>query len=113
VHRQRRCTIVLPDLGEVFVIRVSRVWRGAIAFALVIVAVAPAGAAAFSPGSAGAGDPFFPLAGNGGYDVGNYALDFDYNPQNNALDAVATVSATATQDLSSFHLDFRGSTSAA
>lgn len=94
-------------------IRVSRVWRGAIAFALVIVAVAPAGAAAFSPGSAGAGDPFFPLAGNGGYDVGNYALDFDYNPQNNALDAVATVSATATQDLSSFHLDFRGSTSAA
>jgi hypothetical protein len=66
------------------VIRISRVWRGAIALALVIVAAVPAGAAAFSPGSAGAGDPFFPLAGNGGYDVGNYALDFDYNPQNNA-----------------------------
>jgi hypothetical protein len=90
------------------VIRISRVWRGAIALALVIVAAVPAGAAAFSPGSAGAGDPFFPLAGNGGYDVANYTLDFDYNPQNNALDAVATVSATATQDLSSFHLDFRG-----
>jgi len=92
------------------VIRISRASRGAIALALalVIVAAAPAGAAAFSPGSAGGGDPFFPLAGNGGYDVGNYTLDFDYNPQNNALDAVATVSATATQDLSSFDLDFRG-----
>jgi hypothetical protein len=94
--------------GEVLVIRISRVWRAAIALALVIVAAVPAGAAAFSPGSAGAGDPFFPLAGNGGYDVANYTLDFDYNPQNNALDAVATVSATATQDLSSFHLDFPG-----
>ncbi|MFL5856704.1 MAG: M1 family metallopeptidase [Solirubrobacteraceae bacterium] len=94
--------------GEVLVIRISHVWRAAIALALVIVAAVPAGAAAFSPGSAGGGDPFFPLAGNGGYDVGNYTLDFDYNPQNNALDAVATVSATATQDLSSFHLDFRG-----
>ena len=93
---------------EVLVIRISRVSRGAIALALVIVAAAPAVAAAFSPGSAGAGDPFFPLAGNGGYDVGNYTLDFDYNPKNNALDATATVSATATQDLSSFDLDFRG-----
>ena len=91
-------------------IRISRASRGAIvlALALIIAAGAPATAAAFSPGSAGGGDPFFPLAGNGGYDVGNYTLDFDYNPQNNALDAVATVSATATQDLSSFDLDFRG-----
>ena len=89
-------------------IRISRVSRGAIALALVMIAAAPAGAVAFSPGSTGAGDPFFPLAGNGGYDVGDYALDFDYNPQNNALDATATVSATATQDLSSFDLDFRG-----
>ena len=87
---------------------IRTVWRPAIALALVVVAAVPAVAAAFSPGSAGAGDPFFPLAGNGGYDVGNYTLDFDYNPQNNALDAAATVSATATQDLSSFHLDFRG-----
>src|SRR5512133_715218 len=86
----------------------NRAGLGALALALVIGAAAPVGAAAFSPGSAGAGDPFFPLAGNGGYDVGNYALDFDYNPQNNALDAVATLSATATQDLSSFDLDFRG-----
>jgi hypothetical protein len=104
-----------PIWGELAVIRINRASRGAIvlALALVIVAAAPAGAAAFSPGSAGAGDPFFPLAGNGGYDVGNYALDFDYNPQNNALDAVATLSATATQDLSSLTSTSGDSTSAA
>ena len=72
-----------------------------------MIAAAPAGAVAFSPGSTGAGDPFFPLAGNGGYDVGHYSLDFDYNPQNNALDGHAAVIATATQNLSSFDLDLR------
>jgi aminopeptidase N len=76
--------------------------------ALVIGAAAPTGAAAYSPGSAGAGDPFFPLAGNGGYDVRNYSLNLDYEPGNNSLDATVTVSARATQDLSRFDLDFRG-----
>ena len=49
---------------------------GAIVLAVVVLAVAaPAGAAdGFTPGSPGLGDPFFPLAGNGGYDVTNYAL---------------------------------------
>src|SRR5215208_2266482 len=75
---------------------------------LVIGAAAPAGAAVYSPGSAGAGDPFFPLAGNGGYDVRNYSLNLDYEPGNNSLDATVTVSARATQDLSRFDLDFRG-----
>ena len=32
-----------------------------------------AAAADFTPGSSGLGDPFFPNAGNGGYDVANYA----------------------------------------
>jgi aminopeptidase N len=76
--------------------------------ALLAVAVSAAPAAAFTPGSAGAGDPFFPLAGNGGYDVRNYSLRLDYEPQNNALDARAVISARATQDLSRFDLDLRG-----
>jgi hypothetical protein len=29
-------------------------------------------AGSFAPGSDGLGDPMFPLAGNGGYDVSNY-----------------------------------------
>jgi aminopeptidase N len=74
----------------------------------LLAAAAPAGAATFTPGAPGAGDPFFPLAGNGGYDVGNYSLRLDFEPQNNALDARAVISARATQDLSRFDLDLRG-----
>jgi aminopeptidase N len=54
------------------------------------------------------GDPFFPNAGNGGYDVGHYSLDLDYKPDRRKLSATARVSATATQELSSFDLDYRG-----
>jgi len=74
----------------------------------LLAAAAPAGAATFTPGAPGAGDPFFPLAGNGGYDVGNYSLRLDFEPRNNALDARAVISAQATQDLSRFDLDLRG-----
>ena len=60
-------------------IRISRVSRGAIALALVMISRPRS---RVSAGLADClSDPFFPLAGNGGYDVGNYALDFDYNPQ--------------------------------
>jgi aminopeptidase N len=73
------------------------------------VLAAPAAAAPFTPGSDGLGDPFFPLAGNGGYDVKHYALDLDYEPlPANVLDAEVTIVARATQDLSAFNLDLRG-----
>ena len=67
-----------------------------------------ASAVTFTPGAAGAGDPFFPLAGNGGYDVRNYSLRLDFEPRNNALSARAVITARATQDLSRFDLDLRG-----
>src|SRR5688500_6055591 len=67
-----------------------------------------AAAGAFSPGSPGAGDPFFPLAGNGGYEVRHYSLRIGFEPRNNAIDASAAISARATQDLSRFDLDLRG-----
>jgi aminopeptidase N len=63
-----------------------------------------------SVGSAGLGDPFFPLAGNGGYDVSNYALTLDYEPADNFLDATAVITARATQSLARFDLDLRGFT---
>ena len=71
---------------------------------------APARAADFTPGSAGLGDPFFPNAGNGGYDVSNYSLTLSYEPETNHLAGTAVVSARATQDLSRFNLDLRGFT---
>ncbi len=63
---------------------------------------------AFVPGSAGLGDPFFPLAGNGGYDVSHYALRLGYDPGTRRLTGSATISATATRSLSRFDLDLRG-----
>jgi aminopeptidase N len=79
-------------------------------FAVVLLLVlAPAAAAVdFTPGSAGLDDPFFPNAGNGGYDVSHYSLTLDYEPATNQLDGTAVITATATQNLSSFNLDLRG-----
>src|SRR5262245_23461814 len=60
------------------------------------------------PGSAGLGAPLFPLAGDGGYDVSNYALTLDYEPSANFLSGTAVITAQATQNLSRFDLDLRG-----
>ena len=62
------------------------------------------------PGSAGAGDPYFPLSGNGGFDVSHYALNIGYVPSSGRLDGHAVVTATATQNLSRFDLDLSGLT---
>lgn len=64
--------------------------------------------AAPSEGAAGVGDPYFPNLGNGGYDVTHYDLLFTVDPRTNLVDAVATISANATQSLSRFNLDFLG-----
>ena len=64
----------------------------------------------FTPGAPGAGDPYFPLDGNGGYDVAHYDLAFSYDPPSDTLDGVATITAVATQDLSAFDLDLHGLT---
>jgi aminopeptidase N len=87
----------------------SRVVR-ALGMLLVAMLAVPTQAAAadFSPGSAGLGDPYFPLAGNGGYDVGHYSLVFSYDPATRLFDGTATVTATATQNLSRFDLDLLG-----
>ncbi|MDH6572532.1 aminopeptidase N [Streptomyces sp. SAI-117] len=69
------------------------------------------GAAAPSPtGSSGAGDPYFPLAGNGGYHVGHYDLTLRYDPAGRHLDGKAVLTARATQRLTRFDLDFKGLT---
>ena len=75
-----------------------------------VLALAAPAAAAPTPGAPGAGDPLFPLAGNGGIDVGDYALALAYDPATRRLDGTATLTVTATQDLSRFDLDLRGFT---
>ncbi|HEX7746113.1 MAG TPA: M1 family metallopeptidase [Micromonosporaceae bacterium] len=64
----------------------------------------------FKPGADGIGDPYFPTYGNGGYDVAKYALKVRYDPASNQLIGTATVTATATANLSSFNLDLVGMT---
>ena len=74
---------------------------------LVLVAADPAMAASYSPGSASGTDPYFPRAGNGGYDVESYALALDYEPASRQLRAHADITLTTTQALSSLSLDLR------
>lgn len=57
-------------------------------------------------GSAGAGDPYLPGAGNGGYDVTHYELALVVDPVSGRVDGNALIQATATQDLGAFNLDF-------
>ncbi len=60
----------------------------------------------FQPGAAWIGDDYFPLDGNGGYDVQHYAIDLSYNPASDELAGSVTITAVATQNLSAFNLDF-------
>lgn len=95
--------------GRIWRVRVLRTVVPAILTAVVLatpVAAAPAGHSG-SPGAPGVGDPYFPDAGNGGYDVKHYDLDLAWEPASGRLDGTATIEAKATQKLSSFNLDLR------
>jgi aminopeptidase N len=59
-----------------------------------------------TPGAPGAGDPYYPDYGNGGYDVAHYGLKLRYVPKSDRLSGTAVVTARATKALSSFNLDF-------
>ncbi|WTK08339.1 M1 family metallopeptidase [Streptomyces sp. NBC_01530] len=62
-----------------------------------------------TPGGSGVHDPYFPKAGNGGYDVSHYDLKLAYDPAGgHRLTGTATITARATQDLSAFDLDLKG-----
>jgi aminopeptidase N len=77
--------------------------------AVLMLAACPAASAQdHVPGAAGGGDPYFPHAGNGGYDVSHYDLALRYRPHSHRGIATAVISATATHGLSRFNLDYRG-----
>ncbi|MFE7896204.1 M1 family metallopeptidase [Streptomyces sp. NPDC057424] len=61
-----------------------------------------------TPGAAGVRDPYFPKAGNGGYDVTHYGLRLAYDPDAHHLTGTATLTARAAKDLSAFNLDLLG-----
>ncbi|WP_328390595.1 M1 family metallopeptidase [Nocardia sp. NBC_00416] len=68
-------------------------------------AQAPSGPLA---GAQGLGDPYFPLDGNGGYDVEHYDVTLGYDPAGHQLTGSTRIDANATQPLTSFDLDYTG-----
>ncbi|WP_291051073.1 M1 family metallopeptidase [Herbiconiux sp.] len=60
----------------------------------------------FTAGAAGIGDAYYPLDGNGGYEVDDYFIDVSYDPATHVIAGGTIVTATASQNLSSFNLDF-------
>ncbi|HEX5982939.1 MAG TPA: M1 family metallopeptidase [Solirubrobacterales bacterium] len=64
----------------------------------------PAGAAA----ALGGEEPFFPRAGNRGYDVQRYDVSLAYRPGPNHIKATELIQAQATQGLRTFSLDLYG-----
>jgi aminopeptidase N len=105
-------------------VRVQALGAMSAAVVAMLTLVAPGGAAPvgqrapgerYTAGAEGAGDAYFPFAGNGGYDVRHYDLDLTYTPPAAApaalvgrLSGIATIDLVATQDLDRFNLDLRG-----
>jgi aminopeptidase N len=73
-----------------------------------IVLICLAGLGALPPAAAGApAEPFYPYAGNPGYDALAYRVNLAYRPAG-WIKASATITATATSPLDRFSLDFFG-----
>ncbi|HBB33126.1 MAG TPA: hypothetical protein DDZ80_03135 [Cyanobacteria bacterium UBA8803] len=64
---------------------------------------------ALLPGQFGVGDSLYPGFGNSGYDVQHYTLDLNVTDvATSTLTGITTLEIQATEDLSSFNLDFIG-----
>jgi hypothetical protein len=63
------------------------------------------GVSADPVGADGIGDAYFPRSGNDGYHVTGYGIQFRYEPVTDRLHGQTTITARATEQLSSFKLD--------
>ncbi|GHF52105.1 peptidase [Streptomyces mashuensis] len=78
----------------------------ALTVAACLGTAAPASATGPGTGTSGIGDPYYPDAGNPGYDVSHYDLRLTYRPEDDRLDGTAVLTARSTQRLPRFTLDF-------
>lgn len=89
-----------------------RNWRYLTVGAVLLLGAnaAPAQADSSDPltGAPGAGDPYYPLDGNGGYDAGHYDVTISYDPPTHQLTGSTRIDAVATQALRVFNLDYNG-----
>ncbi|MTD13541.1 M1 family peptidase [Nakamurella sp. YIM 132087] len=60
-------------------------------------------------GADGIGDPYYPTAGNGGYQVDGYDLAITYDPETNDFSGTATITGSVTEavDLRRFNFDLQ------
>lgn len=59
-------------------------------------------------GAAGLGDPYYPLLGNGGYDVLHYTITLDLNMTTGSVNGSTELEVWASQELTAFNLDMSG-----
>ncbi|WP_260419425.1 M1 family metallopeptidase [Streptomyces sp. AK010] len=102
VSRDRRITSVARS------VRLVPALPAASLLACALVLSACGGGVHGTPGGSGVRDPYFPKAGNGGYDVTHYGLHLAYDPGARHLTGTATLTARAEKDLSAFNLDLLG-----
>ena len=106
-----------PDHDEGDLMQTTTMGPGRLAARALVLVLAvglvPAGNAATGrqrdgavAGSSGVGDAYFPLDGNGGYQVRHYTLDLRYTPSTGRLRGTGELTARARSDLTRFDLDF-------
>ena len=77
---------------------VARVWVALLGFSTLVLAQ--------TAGSSSLNDPIFAFMGNGGYDAQDYDIALKISTDHKTEQGATTMTAIATQDLSSFNLDF-------
>ena len=75
-------------------------------FTLLLALISMVAFAQPSSGSPSLNDPIFSFMGNGGYDALEYKIDLKFSSDKRSVTGSSTMTANATQDLSSFNLDF-------
>ncbi|MEU6685148.1 M1 family metallopeptidase [Streptomyces sp. NPDC046832] len=108
VSRDRRIAVVARSARLVPPLAVTTRLPAATLVVSALVLTACGGGVHGAPGGSGVRDPYFPKAGNGGYDVSHYGLRLGYDPGAHRLTGTAVLTARATEDLSAFNLDLLG-----
>jgi aminopeptidase N len=75
---------------------------------LIVVGLLALVGAAQAVAAKPAGEPFFPRAGNEGYDALHYEVRLTYKPKGGRIKASARIEAVASEPLKSFSFDFLG-----
>jgi len=111
VQRPHRVAYVLAVIMPVILLAVMAAPFG-IAWTIARVRQVPGSATTPAPldpnapgGAPGLGDPYYPQAGNSGYDVTKYQIVVSWDPGTQTLTGTTTISARATQQLNSFYFD--------